>query len=217
MRSFEPSPRRGFTLIEMLVVVSIIAILAGLTMVGLMRAREHGNAEAVHIEIQMLGARLGSFRNAFGDFPPTSLGDVKVKGNGINEGNESLFAYLLSKRHGGPFADDLKEDRWRNLDGDDLKGNDAKLFAREVDWIRGASTQLTEYTDLWGAPYVYIHNRDYGKKLKYQLEDGTTFEVEARKNPTTGAYFAPTTYQLWSLGPDGINQNGDGDDVVSWQ
>jgi len=76
---------------------------------------------------------------------------------------------------------------------------------------------LTEYVDLWGAPYVYIHCRDYGKKLKYQLEDGTTFEAEARKNPTTGTYYAATTYQLWSLGPDGVNQNGDGDDVVSWQ
>ncbi len=199
----------------MLVVCAIIAILAGLTMIGLQSARRSGDESACEIDVQMICSRIQSLKNGFGDFPPTSLADLKVKGNGINDGNESLFAFLLSKKHGGPFGDDLKEDRWRNFDGDSVNAGDTKIIEREIKWSRG-NAQLLEYVDLWGNPYVYIHSRDYGKKLKYQLEDGTVFEAEARKNPTTGTYFASNTFQLWSLGSDGVNQNGDGDDIVSW-
>lgn len=208
--------RGGFTLIELLVVCAIIAMLAGLTMVGLQKARLSGQETACSVDIQMLASRLDSFKNAFGDYPPTSLADLKIKGNGLNDGNESLFGFLLTKKRGGPFADDLKEDRWRNTDKDDVKGPDLKILEKEIQWNRG-NAELLEYVDLWGQPFVYIHSRDYGKKFKYQMEDGTLFDVEARKNPTTGTYFAPSKYQLWSIGPDGLNQNGEGDDIVSWK
>lgn len=214
MRSTELRAR-GFTLIEMLVVVTIISILAGLSLVGVQKARQYGNEKAAKVELQMLAARLQSFSNGFGDFPPTSLADIKVKGNSINDGNESLFLFLLSRKHGGPFADDLKEDRWRNTDGDDLKGVDTKVLAKEIDPVR-QTPPLLEYVDLWGNPYIYIHSRDYGKKFKYQNDEGTVFEAEARKNTVTGTYYAPTTFQLWSVGRDGTNQNGEGDDIVSW-
>ena len=206
----------GFTLIEMLVVLTIISILAGLTLVGLQKGRMWGDQSACQTDINALVARIGNFSNAFGDRPPSSLADIKVKGNGVNEGNESLFAFLISRKKGGPFADDLKEDRWKNADGDEAKGADVKAIQTAIDWTRG-NNQLLEYTDLWGNPYIYIHSRDYGKKLKYQCEGGDVFEVEARKSAKTGTYYAPTTFQLWSLGPDGVNQNGEGDDIVSWK
>lgn len=216
MRCWPRGTSTGFTLIELLVVCAIISILAGLTMVGLQAARRSGQESATAAEIHMLVSRIESFKNAFGDFPPTSLESIKIKCNGLNDGNESLFAFLQSKRHGGPFADDLKEDRWQNSDKDELRGADLKVVEKELNWIRG-SGQLLEYIDLWGAPLVYIHSRDYIKKHKYQLPDGAVIEVEAQKNAQTGTYFAPSRFQLWSLGADGINQNGEGDDVVSWK
>ena len=79
----------GFTLVEMLVVCAIIAILAGLTMIGLQSARRSGDESACEIDVQMICSRLQSLKNGFGDFPPTSLADLKVKGNGINDGNET--------------------------------------------------------------------------------------------------------------------------------
>lgn len=206
----------AFTLIEMLIVCAIISILAGLTMVGLQYARKVGDNRAAQTDIQMFSSRIDSFKNAFGDYPPSSLSDIKIKGNGINEGNESLFAFLLTKKKGGPFADDLKEDRWSNTDTDELKGADVNIVKKEIDWVRG-NNMLLEYADLWKEPYVYINSHDYGKKFKYESSDGTIFEVEARKNPATGTYYAPTTFQLWSIGIDGVNQNGEGDDIVSWK
>ena len=206
----------GFTLIEILVVVAIISILAGLSMAGLQYARKRGNENAARVEIQMLGARIKSFENEYGDFPPSSLSDIKIQGNGLNDGNESLFAFLQTRKHGGRFAEDLKEDRWRNADGDRVAASDAKTLKQKIDWGRGENAELLEYVDLWGNPYVYIHSKDYGKKFRYQNEEGI-FEVEAQKNPATGTYYAPTTFQLWSIGEDDLNENGNGDDIVSWK
>ena len=126
----------GFTLIEMLVVLTIISILAGLTLVGLQKGRMWGDQSACQTDINALVARIGNFSNAFGDRPPSSLADIKVKGNGVNEGNESLFAFLISRKKGGPFADDLKEDRWKNADGDEAKGADVKAIQTAIDWTR---------------------------------------------------------------------------------
>jgi prepilin-type N-terminal cleavage/methylation domain-containing protein len=216
MRSTEQGRAGGFTLVELLVVMAIISILGGLTLVGIQMARKSAVEQVVATEIKTLAGRLENFKAAFGDYPPTSLADLKVKGNAINEGNESLFAFLLSRKHGGPFADDLKEDRWRNADADEVSAPDMKTIEKELQWVRGNS-KLLEYTDYWGNPYVYIHWRDYGKKLKYQGEDAGVIEATAQKSPETGSYYAPTTYQIWSFGPDGENQNGDGDDIVSWR
>lgn len=206
----------AFTLIEILVVITIISILASLTLVGVLKAKKSGLESAAKAELQTICARIENFRNSWGYFPPSSFAFLKVKGNGVNDGNETLFSYLLSRKKGGPFADDLKEDRWVNADADELSQKDLKTVTDALDWVRGTA-QLLEYTDFWNNPFVYIPATDYGKKSTYQNIDGDTFEVEAAKNPTTGTYCAPTTYQLWSLGADGVNQNGGGDDIVSWK
>jgi prepilin-type N-terminal cleavage/methylation domain-containing protein len=207
---------RGFTLLEMLVVITIISILAGFSLMGVLKARRSGEESAAKAEVQMLRSRIDALKNAFGYYPPTSLAELKVKTNGINDGNESLFGFLLSRKRGGPFADDLAENRWSNADGDSLAAPDLKRIQTELNWVRG-TPDLLEYVDFWGNPFVYIHSRDYAKKYKCQNPAGEIFDVEARKNPVTGTYAAPTSYQLWSLGADGLNQNGEGDDIASWK
>ena len=206
----------GFTLVELLVVIAIIAILAGISIAGLQLAQEEGHVGAERHTISLIRTGIEQFSQAMGDYPPTSLDYFKVKGNGINEGNESVFACLQTRKKNGPFIGHLDESRWQNLDGDKLSSTDLASLRATLDWTR-AGDQLLEYVDYWGNPFVYIHNRDYGKKLKYKAADGSVFEVEAAKSPSTGGYAAPTSYQLWSLGPDGLNQNGDGDDICSWK
>ncbi len=207
---------RGFTLIELLTVISILSILIALALGGINAARNRGDEMAVSADLQFLSSAIQQFSEEMGDFPPSGLGDIdrKLSGNGINEGNESLFGFLLSRKRGGPYAE-LEEDRWVNTDRDHLSGEQKKIVKKEINWVRG-NDELLEYVDIWGNPYVYIHNRDYGKKFSYQSPEGLLFEVEAQKNPATGSYYAPTTFQLWSPGSDGENQNGEGDDVVSW-
>ncbi len=202
---------------ELLVVMGIIAILGGLSMVGVRTMLKHAHISAEEHAVTMLKSSITTFGQEWGEFPPTSLSALSIKsGAGTNEGNESLFACLLARKQGGPFAEDLDESKWQNYDGDKLSAPDLKKIREKLDWVR-TSDLLLEYTDFWGNPYVYIHNSNYGKTYRYVDLEGNTVEVKAAKNSTTGEYAAPTSFQLWSFGHDGINENGGGDDICSWQ
>lgn len=216
-----PLPRvAGFTMIEVLVVVAIISILAGLITVSVQHARSFSEAKRTRMEIQALIGAAEGFKQAFGTYPPSTFAvpPLKFKTNGINEGNECLLAYLTTQKKGGPFLMDLGDDRLENLDQDSLSAKNVKVVVDKLDWTRGNS-QLLEYVDLWGNPFVYIHNRDYRsrKKIKYVDGEGKTVEVKASKSKKTGAYQNPTSCQIWSFGQNRINENGEGDDVVSWR
>lgn len=207
----------GYTLAELLVVIAIIAILAGLSVVGIQKAQEYSHTSAERHTISMLKVGINTFSQELGDAPPTSLRSFDLRSiNRINEGNESLFACLETRKKNGPFIEGLDEERWENTDGDTLTSSDLKKVVKGLDWARPGN-RLLEYTDFWGNPYVYIHSANYGEKQQYQDGQGRIFEVEAARNPRTGGYAAPGSYQLWSLGPDGENQNGAGDDICSWK
>jgi len=209
--------QRGFTLIEMLAVISIISILMGLALVGINAARERGDEAAVSSDIHFLKSSIHQFAEEWGSFPPSQLSDIDktLRVNAVNVGNETVFACLITRRHGGPFCE-LAEDRWENGDNDNLTPPQLEVVKKKLDWLRG-NDQLLEYVDLWRNPYVYIHHLDYGKEFSYQAADGRVFGVRAQKNSTTGTYYSPLTFQLWSLGVDGKNDNGGGDDIVSWR
>ena len=66
---------------------------------------------------------------------------------------------------------------------------------------------LFEIVDSWGNPYVYFAAVDYknAKKLgRYTLLNGTDVMCEPVKNDTTGEFRNVDTFQLFSMGPDGV-------------
>lgn len=67
------SGRAAFTLIELLVVIVIVGMLVGLIVPAVMRAVGTAKEAAVASEIQALGQALASFKNTYGDFPPSRL------------------------------------------------------------------------------------------------------------------------------------------------
>jgi len=123
---------------------------------------------------------------------------------------------LSSKKKGGPFHEPFKEARLQNRDKDKLVTKDFVALKRDLDFTQG-SDELFEYVDLWENPFVYIHYRDYEKKLEYVDRDGGRVTVKAAKSQKLGAFQSPTSFQIWSFGPNGLNENGEGDDIASWK
>ncbi|MEN6405449.1 MAG: prepilin-type N-terminal cleavage/methylation domain-containing protein [Thermoguttaceae bacterium] len=65
---------RGFTLVEMLVVITIIGILAGLTAAAAIAARNRARIAAISIELNSLDMAMKAYKEKFGEYPPDFSG-----------------------------------------------------------------------------------------------------------------------------------------------
>jgi general secretion pathway protein G len=68
-----PRPRLGFTMVELLVVLAIIALLIALLIPAVQAAIRAARSAAVQAEINSLAQALASFKNQFGDYPPSRI------------------------------------------------------------------------------------------------------------------------------------------------
>ncbi len=62
--------RRGFTLVEMLVVITIIGILAGLAIPAVIVARNRAKVGAMVMDIKQLEMACQAYKEKFGEYPP---------------------------------------------------------------------------------------------------------------------------------------------------
>ena len=70
---------QGFTLVEMLVVIAIIGILAGLVTAAAIRARIVVKNAAIGVDISQLDAALKAYKAKFGEYPPDGIDPVAVQ------------------------------------------------------------------------------------------------------------------------------------------
>lgn len=201
----------GFTLIEILIVIVLISILASLTLYSVVSSVDSSRVSATESIVSNLSAAISQYQLTYRDYPPTSLERNKVRiPNDTNNGIESLLACLTIKVKGGPFYTP-QEDILVNTDGDSLE----RLPAA---WYFGDG-QLREVVDPWGNPLIYFHFRDYEKpdpKTVSYIIGGKTVKCEPQKSDKTKLYHAPGSFQIWSAGANGINENGGGDDIKNW-
>ena len=207
---WRPRGDPGFTLIEMLIVMGIIVILVGILLPSVWSARRHARKNQAATAIQNLRMAIESYHGAFGDFPPSTLRDIGLPVNRTNDGIESLVACISTTRKGGPFHE-FEEDKLKNADRDKIPDFNASYLKKG---------EAYEYVDPWGNPYIYFHNRDYANPeiaSKYGFPEGKTVKATPSKSPKTGNWHGYESFQLWSAGPDGKNDNGGGDDITSWE
>ena len=145
------SKRQGmpaFTLIELMAVITIIVILAGLVVGGLGFVSERQAKEKARVQIALLSKGLEDYKLENGSYPPTG-----------NSGNNSsiLFKYLYwdsNANNVGVPAD-----------------TDQRIYLPELDpasskqgWTTGTAGAATIISDPWGNEYRYRSAKDTAGK-----------------------------------------------------
>lgn len=85
-KDHSPAGRGGFTLVELLAVIMIIALLAGLVTPAVMRSLSSAKAAAVKTEIDLLHMALMNYKNEYGAFPPADMRGL-WDGSRVNTGH----------------------------------------------------------------------------------------------------------------------------------
>jgi prepilin-type N-terminal cleavage/methylation domain-containing protein len=223
---------RGFTLIELMVVIGVILLLVAVIAASLGGAFSKSDRARTQATLEVLKSNIQSFESRWGQPPPSTvlrLAELTrslnlVNANETNEGIEALVLALRSGREGGPylgaelFADN---ERRTNLDNDTFM--EGAMADAMLDIATDSSNDLFEIVDAWGNPFVYVNIGDMRAGLvreRLTLASGEIIDIQfdecqqkLRQN-VTGGY--PPGFALWSLGENGINEYGLGDDITSW-
>jgi len=115
----------AFTLIELIVVMTVIAILAAMLLPAIRSGRQSARTQTTRALLAQIGVALEQFRNANGEFPPERQSTSLVS-------SECLVVYLASTQTGRNFLS--------------LK----KLILSDVN-----TNRYQEVVDAWGQPLVY--------------------------------------------------------------
>jgi general secretion pathway protein G len=172
-------PRRdhaAFTLIELMAVITIIVILAGLVIGGMGFVSERQAKEKAKVQMALLSKALEEYKLDFGTYPPTP----NKPGN---------FATPAGTGTSSIMFDFLYWDSDRDASGG-VTDTDQKLYLPELDpatskqgWTTTPAGKATIIVDPWGNQYCYRTGSDSTGKAN-----------DATQNPD---------FDLWSMGKDG--------------
>ena len=141
---------RGFTLTELLVVISIIGLLAGLSAVGIPRAMEAGKKAKVKAELTSLVSAVKAYRQEYGRYPI----------------NQNLADNEFSSWYGPPTNENGCKQLIRILAGENLSMSGIEMNPKGVRFLEGASMDGT-FHDPWGNQYCVKMDTDESGAVEY--------------------------------------------------
>lgn len=201
--------RRGFTLVEMLVVIVIISIIMAMLVGGVVQMLRTAKAKDTKALILTLEAAAERYKGGFRAYPPTDVATLSPRlrsPNQTNLGIEALVACLSTELKSGPFYVPPNETTgFCNTDNDSLSTIPTSPYYQTKD--------LLEYGDSWGNPLTYVNSKDYGTTVRTKTAGGEeTWKVPLLSE--TKAFPNKHTFVIVSAGADGAL--GTEDDVKNY-
>jgi prepilin-type N-terminal cleavage/methylation domain-containing protein len=161
----DPSSRRrsGFTLVELLAVIMIIALLMALVTPAVMRARTSARNAAIKAEIDLLHMAIMNYKNEYGSFPPA----VSVAGLNSPAGKHVQRLFPRSTPNPDARTPGTAIVRWltgyttvpTDPYGSTSGASRQKLF--DFDVTRVTSDDQYYPAGKKGSPYLYISSAEY--------------------------------------------------------
>ncbi|MFM2221496.1 MAG: hypothetical protein RLZZ553_1244 [Verrucomicrobiota bacterium] len=186
--------RRGFTLVELLIVIAIIMVLAALGFAGVQSAmRKAKTVQTLNIATNLSQA-IHNYFDEYGSLPvvaatPTPI--VTNSGEGVN-----VLRVLLAQEGTGTNILNTKGIRYLDV-------KNAKARKAGLEYGSGGTT-ATGLFDAWGNPFYIAFDDDYNDEI-----------LNPNKiTPTDPDIIRGVKAVVYSFGADGVSQNKD--DVRSW-
>jgi len=191
MKTHSRSGKSAFTLIELMAVITIIVILAGLVVGGLGYVNERQARSKAQVQIALLSKALEEYKLDMGQYPPTSNRNGNITGPaGTNTSAVSLYQALFFE--GYDYAKRNSPAVWTKA---------RKIYLPELDpstinqgWVtKPAGTNppppaTSPVLDPWGNQYCYRSEFGPPNASGVAAPNGDT------QNPG---------FDLWSMGKDG--------------